>query len=280
MMAARSHYWHLHLVATSEQSLPVLLLLGWLQRRRKGASIRSQCAQLSADHRAKSSKSRISAGSGTEQRQPPLHYRTLSGKALSNLEPVACASGQIYSFSLGYTSSWGCSADLRTELWCVQRQPVSCSSHDNAGERTRTAPSICGPFNSQLPRAVAKPLTSKLRSHYGEIYSARSRRCMDFSRILCTTRFWRGQVGCWRPFSNFYGTRLDYCLLSSRGRATIVALWARQHLIHAVYFVSAHGSLVFTRGKYGALVLDNSARTHRLLCAASCELTRVHSPHA
>ena len=199
MMAARSHYWHLHLVATSEQSLPVLLLLGWLQRRRKGASIRSQCAQLSADHRAKSSKSRISAGSGTEQRQPPLHYRTLSGKALSNLEPVACASGQIYSFSLGYTSSWGCSADLRTESWCVQRQPVSCSSHDNAGERTRTAPSICGPFNSQLPRAVAKPLTSKLRSHYGEIYSARSRRCMDFSRILCTTRFWRGQVGCWRP---------------------------------------------------------------------------------
>ena len=144
VMAARSHYWHLHLVATSEQSLPVLLLLGWLQRRRKGASIRSQCAQLSADHRAKSSKSRISAGSGTEQRQPPLHYRTLSGKALSNLEPVACASGQIYSFSLGYTSSWGCSADLRTELWCVQRQPVSCSSHDNAGERTRTAPSIFG----------------------------------------------------------------------------------------------------------------------------------------
>ena len=59
-----------------------------------------------------------------------------------------------------------------------------------------------------------------------------------------------------------------------------MALWARQHLIHAVYFVSAHGSLVFTRGKHGAFVLDNSAKNLSFLCAASCELTRVHSPHA
>ena len=122
------------------------------------------------------------------------------GRHFAALNRLLCVWADRTIFSLGYTSSWGCSADFRTVLWCVQRQPVSCSSHDNAGERTRTAPSICGPFNSQLPRAVAKPLTSKLRSHYGEIYSARSRRCMDFSRILCTTRFWRGQVGCWRPF--------------------------------------------------------------------------------
>ena len=101
VMAARSHYWHLHLVATSEQSLPVLLLLGWLQRRRKGASIRSQCAQLSADHRAKSSKSRISAGSGTEQRNPPLHYRTSSGKAFRSFEPAALRLGRSYYFLWG-----------------------------------------------------------------------------------------------------------------------------------------------------------------------------------
>ena len=215
VMAARSHYWHLHLVATSEQSLPVLLLLGWLQRRRKGASIRSQCAQLSADHRAKSSKSRISAGSGTEQRNPPLHYRTSSGKAFAALNRLLCVWADRTIFSLGYTSSWGCSADFRTVLWCVQRQPVSCSSHDNAGERTRTAPSICGPFNSQLPRAVAKPLTSKLRSHYGEIYSARSRRCMDFSRIFCYSLFLlEGTSWVLATFSNFYESRLDNCLLS------------------------------------------------------------------
>ena len=84
-----------------------------------------QCAQLSADHREDSSKAWIAAGSGTEQRNPPLHYRGREiegrdpGRQIAAVGPVAFGSGQIYFISLGYTSFKGSADFFRTVLWCV-----------------------------------------------------------------------------------------------------------------------------------------------------------------
>ena len=87
-----------------------------------------QCAQLSADHREDSSKAWIAAGSGTEQRSPPLQYRTRSGKANRS---SGCCCIWVWADLLYFSGLYiikGSADFFRTVLWCVgsgTSQPLS-----------------------------------------------------------------------------------------------------------------------------------------------------------
>ena len=144
VMAARSHYWHLHLVATSDSRCPCSCSSAGFS---DGGKERAYEANVHSSRLITEQKA-ASPGfqRGVVQNKGIRHSITERhpGRHFAALNRLLCVWADRTIFSLGYTSSWGCSADFRTVLWCVQRQPVSCSSHDNAGERTRTAPSIFG----------------------------------------------------------------------------------------------------------------------------------------
>ena len=173
-MASRSHHWHLHLVrdfGTVVIRSPAPRLHAATAERREHTYANVHSSRLITEKTA--ARPRIQRGVACSKGNPPLPYRTFSGKARCDRERGRAWVWASLFYSLGDTSSRGCSLTLRTVLWCLCSGNQSYFSSRQRWDRTRaqfthqfrlaTLPRL-----SQLPRAAVKP-SPALRSHSGEI---------------------------------------------------------------------------------------------------------------